>query len=361
MRKHGLLERSSPRRLLGLARDLCGLHAQVMSSAELTAWARIAGLGKAAVSTQVWEKRALVKSWTLRGTLHLMPASDYDLWVGALGNCTHYRRAAWLKFFGVTAKELERVLDAVGEVLGEEPITREELARRVEKKVRSKALGETLRSGWGSLLKPASFRGELCYGPSHGRNVTFVSPEAWLGRPLVVPDPKEALREVSRRFVLLNGPVSRDELARWWSGISPAQAGRILDSLNDVVAVDVAGHTRYLAAKDVDGALNADARREVHLLPAFDQYVVMSPRVPAVLDPQMKARVFRKSAWLSPVLLVGGRIEGVWWWERKPKWLEVRFEPFTKQPRWVEKAAEGEAERLGIFFDSAVETTWSLG
>ena len=330
-----------------------------MSSAELTAWARLDGLKKDALSRHLWEKRTLVKSWTLRGTLHLMPADEYDLWIGALANYRHWQRASWLKYFGVTVKELERVLNAVGEVLADEPITREELAQRVEKKVRSKTLGETLRSGWGSLLKPASFQGKLCYGPSQGQNVTFIGPEAWLGRKLDPPDPPDALREICRRFALLNGPVSRDELSRWWYALSPAQAGKILASLDDFVPVDVEGQTRYLAAKDVDAASGADARKNVNLLPAFDQYVVMSPRDPVVLDPKMRDRVFRKAAWLSPVLLVAGRIEGVWWWERKGKKVAVKFEPFTKQPAWVKKTAEAEVGRLAGFLGLEPDLTWA--
>ena len=329
-----------------------------MSSAELTAWARIEGLGKAALSKQLWDRRSLVKSWTLRGTLHLMPADEYELWIGALANYKHFHRAAWLKFFGVTATELDKVLDAVGDALGEEPVTREELARAVEKKVRSKKLGETLRSGWGSLLKPASFQGKLCYGPSQGQNVTFIGPEAWLGRKLDIPEAEDALREICLRFALLNGPVAREELARWWYALTPAQAGKVLASLDDLVPVDVEGQTRYLAAKEVDRALKADARKEVHLLPAFDQYVVMSPRDPAVLDPKKKDKVFRKSAWLSPVLLVDGRIEGVWWWEKKGKRLSVRSEPFAKQPAWVKKAAAVEAERLATFIGGDLEVEW---
>jgi hypothetical protein len=229
----------------------------------------------------------------------------------------------------------------------------------VEKKVRSKTLGETLRSGWGSFLKPASFQGKLCYGPSQGQNVTFIAPEEWLGRKLEIPDPDDALREVCRKFASLNGPISREELSRWWYALSPAQAGKVLGSLEDLVPVDVEGQIRYLAKKDVDGALKVDARKEVHLLPAFDQYVVMSPRDPAVLDPKQKAKVFRKSAWLSPVLLVDGRIEGVWWWERKGKRVSISFEPFTKQPAWVKKAVLSEAERLAAFVGGELETTWS--
>ena len=84
----------------------------------------------------------------------------------------------------------------------------------------------------------------------------------------------------------------------------------------------------------------------------------MSPRDPAVLDPRMKDKVFRKAAWLSPVLLVDGRIEGVWWWEKKGTRLSVRFEPFSKQPAWVKKAAEGEAMRLAAFIGGELETSW---
>lgn len=330
-----------------------------MSSAELTAWARLDGLRKDALSKHLWDKRTLVKSWTLRGTLHLMPADEYDLWVGALSTYDYYRKPAWAKYFGVTPKELDRVLRAVGDVLTDEPVTREVLVSRIEKKLRSKDFGDVLRSGWGSLLKPASLQGRLCYGPSQGQNVTFVSPEEWLGRKLVLPEPDEALREVGRRFALLNGPVAREELSRWWYGITPARAGQILASLENFVPVDVEGQTRFIARKDVDAALSADATKEVHLLPAFDQYVVMSPRDPALLDPKMKERVFRKAAWLSPVLLVGGRIEGVWWWERKGKRLQVDLEPFTKQPAWVKKAASVEIHRLADLFGLEPVTRWA--
>lgn len=330
-----------------------------MSSAELTAWARLDGMGKTAVAKQLWDKRTLIKSWTFRGTLHLMPADEYDLWVGALRTYDHYRKPAWAKYFGVTPKELDRVLKAVGDVLTDDPVTREVLVSRIEKKLRSKHFGDVLRSGWGSLLKPASLQGRLCYGPSQGRNVTFVSPEEWLGRKLEPPEPDEALREVARRFALLNGPVTREELSRWWYGMTPAKAGRLLASLDGLVPVDVEGQTRFIAARDLDAAMQADAKKTVNLLPAFDQYVVMSPRDPAVLDPKMKERVFRKAAWLSPVLLVAGRIEGVWWWERKGKRLVLRFEPFTKQPAWVKKAAEAEAGRLAEFLDGELETSWN--
>jgi DNA glycosylase AlkZ-like len=46
-------------------------------------------------------------------------------------------------------------------------------------------------------------------------------------------------------------------------------------------------------------------------------------------------RVYRSQGWLSPVLLVDGRMEGVWRHERKGGRLIVDIEPFAKQPEWV--------------------------
>jgi hypothetical protein len=68
-----------------VVREICGLHAQVMSSAELTLWARVEDLEPGAVQEALWERRTLAKTWAMRGTLHLLPAEELPLWVGALG------------------------------------------------------------------------------------------------------------------------------------------------------------------------------------------------------------------------------------------------------------------------------------
>src|ERR1035438_4743592 len=75
-RRHHLVERAPASSMLAVARRLCGLHAQLMSSAELTLWARVEDLDRRAVARALWEDRTLVKSWAMRGTLHLLPADE---------------------------------------------------------------------------------------------------------------------------------------------------------------------------------------------------------------------------------------------------------------------------------------------
>jgi Winged helix DNA-binding domain len=48
-------------------------------------------LDRKAVQRALWEERTLVKTWAMRGTLHLLPASDLSLWHAALSTSPRYR------------------------------------------------------------------------------------------------------------------------------------------------------------------------------------------------------------------------------------------------------------------------------
>ena len=60
IRSQHLDQRAAPGSLLQVASRLCGLHAQVLSSAELSAWARVEGLERDAVQRALWQDRTLV-------------------------------------------------------------------------------------------------------------------------------------------------------------------------------------------------------------------------------------------------------------------------------------------------------------
>jgi hypothetical protein len=99
----------------------------------------------------------------------------------------------------------------------------------------------------------------------------------------------------------------------------------------------------------------------VRLLPAFDQYVITATLQAERLMPgPFKDRVYRPQGWLSPVLLVGGRMDGTWRQERKGRRLLVTIEPFAGPlPARARRAAEAEAERLAAFAGGELELTWA--
>src|SRR5690349_15876121 len=81
--RSALIQRARADRLVDVVRDVCGVHAQVQASAELQLASRLNGIGQSDVREALWERRLLVKAWTLRGTLHLHPAAELPLWHAA--------------------------------------------------------------------------------------------------------------------------------------------------------------------------------------------------------------------------------------------------------------------------------------
>ena len=360
MKRHHLDQLESPKRAISVASDLCGLHAQVMSSAELTLWARIDGLAPDAVQRALWEERTLVKTWAMRGTLHLLPTAEFGTWQAALSARRSYLARAWLAYFDLSEAEMRQLIDAVGAALEREPLTREELATAVVARTGIQKVGELLRSGWGGMLKPAAYNGRLCFAPSAGQTVRFTNPRVWLGEGNTAVAPETALADVTRRYLAAFGPATREDIARWWGVTAPA-GGAMLRALGDeVVPVEVEGASAWLLWKHLDELSGAAATtRLVRLLPAFDQYVVGSSKHTRNLLPgEFRSRIFREAAWLSPVLLVNGRMDGVWWHKRKGKRLEVLIEPFVPVPAWARRAAEAEAERLAAFLGGRLELAW---
>lgn len=362
MERQHLVARRPRRELTGVVEAIAGLHAQMLSAAELAVWARIDGLRRGELEEALWERRSLVKTWAMRGTLHLLPAGEYGLWQAALDTYDHYLKGAWLRGFKITREELDLLLATVGEVLGGEGVTREELAEAVAEAADSPGLGKKLGDSWGAYLKPASFRGSICFGPNRGRNVTFVSPAAWLA-PSQQPTPEDALAAVTRRYLRAYGPATAAEYSRWWGPRRPAQATRSFRALGDeAVQVDIEGEAHWALAEDVAAIATREPRGAVRLLPAFDPYVIGSARdVPAILDPEHRPRVHRPQGWISPVLLVDGRIEGVWGYEHKQAGgrLKVAIEPFGELPGTVRDGAEVEAQRLAAFFEGELTLEWA--
>ena len=320
-----------------------------MSSAELSLWARIDGLERDAVNDALWERRTLVKLWAMRGTLHLLPSAELGLWLSALGTYTNR---------GMTGHpEIDALTDAVGRALDDRVLTRDELALAVEQLTGEPSLGEFVRFSWGSYLKPASFRGRLCSAPSEDGRVRFTTPAAWVHGDIETHDSLEALREVTRRFLAAYAPLTGRDLAPWWGGSSPARGARMLEALGEeAVELDVEGERGWVLARDLRKLASAEPSRTARLIPAFDPWVVGASRqAAALLRGRHRNRVYRPQGWISPVLLVNGRMAGVWRHERRGKRLRVELEPFGRLPAWALAELEAEAERLAAFLGGELE------
>jgi hypothetical protein len=310
VRRHHLATRAAdPVALVG---ELAGVQAQVLPSTR-----QVIGIRSRAapdvVDRLLWTDRRLVKTWAMRGTLHLLPSDELGLWVAFLRRRQTRITPAWERYHGVTGAELAAITDAVPAVLEGDPITRENLAARIAGRLKRRDLGEVLRSGWAAVLKPAANQGLLVQGPPENGNVTFVDPARWLGRSLDEPDADEAATQIVDRFLDANGPATHEDLARWL-GVQPKQGRELLAEHTDrLTAVDVDGTKGWMTPAGARAAARVRPTPSVYLLPGFDPYVLapISHRrhtIPAGRVDQ----VSRSAGWISAVLLVDGRMAGTW-------------------------------------------------
>jgi len=190
MRRH-LLDPVGTMAVPGVVRRLCGVQAQVASSAELAVRVRRRASRKGEVARALSDGR-LIKTWAMRGTLHLLTPEDGGAFLSLIAGGRSWERPSWQRYFGVTTKSMDLLREVAREALDGTVLSREELVAAVTSRKGLGHIAQELRSGWGTLLKPLAWQGDLCFGPSRGGRATFMRPEAASSRWAGVPDPEEA-------------------------------------------------------------------------------------------------------------------------------------------------------------------------
>jgi Winged helix DNA-binding domain len=331
LRASNLDERAPRERALDVVRAVSGVHAQLLTGAELALSARVDGIAREDVRELLWERRDLVKGNSIRGTLHLHPPEDFVLWrsLRELLPVT-WREQWWLDERGLTLTEAERLREAVLAVL-DEPLTREEIGTAIGGR-----LGGLLAAdSWGHFLAPAGR--VICHGPPRGRNVTFVRCDRWV-RGWRTIDPGEAWREILRRYLEAYGPVRRDELRHWLAQRRLPEE----DAFDELEEIDVEGFATCV----LPGTEFPDADpRGVRLLSHYDVYVIAChPR--EHLIPEQKERIFLRGAGPNPALLVDGRVAGVWKRTQRGRRVEIRVEPFRRLTQAQQRELADDAARV---------------
>ena len=361
--RHHLTRRAPASALTTVVGDIGGAQAQVLSAAQVSIWARVRASRIQDLDAAIWKERTLVRAWGMRRTMFLFPSEELALYVRGT-----YRRSAynlrWAQKRVSSQQALDRLLDDALEILSE-PRTRNDLALMLKSKgygVKSKAGG-----GWGDrravpwvevgdtplsvgfLLHVIGARDVICSGPSAGNESTFVRADKWLAHWKDVPV-EEAEGALLTKYLRAFGPATLADFALW-AGMYVRDAKVIwsLQSAN-MAQLEVEGRAAWILRSDL--AELDEARIEelgVRLLPFFDSFLLGHKSHRNIVDEKYHKRVYRAQGWVSPVLLVDGRAQGVWSYVQRQDNLEVRVTPFIRLSREVSSNIREQALDLGRF------------
>ncbi len=361
LQRHHLVKPAPAGRLLDVVSASCGMQAQVMSAAQLALRARMRGLSAPEIERALWQDRTLVKVWCMRGTLHLLPARELPLYVAALKPYRLKQEQRWMARYGVDVAAIEVMAEAVFAALSDTPQTRREVSQAILPRLRKNApqIRELLEHGWGGLGKYVCLQGNLCLGPNQGQEATFVRRDLWLKDWEEIPG-EMAEEWVLKRFLRAYGPATVQDFAAW-AGMAVRDASQIWGRLQDAVCtVEVEGVRAAILECDLHALQNAAlADEEVRLLPHFDVYLLGHRSKSHLVNETYYKRVYRAAGWISPVVLINGRIAGVWSQRKRGESLHVSVEPFGRLSRSQRAAIETCAADVAEFCAASLKLEYT--
>jgi hypothetical protein len=357
MRRH-LLDPVGQLPVEDVVRRLCGVQAQLASSAELAV--RVRSQAPPGEVGRTLSDGRLIKTWAMRGTLHLLTAEEAGGYLALMAAGRSWERPSWQRAFGLNPGQMDELRVVVREALDGTVLTREQLIEAVVAAPGLDHVEEGLRSGWGTVLKPLAWHGDLCFGPNQGTRVTFMRPEDASPSWVPVTDPDEAAPTVIAAYFGAYGPATMTNFGNWLSRgrIAAAQMRRWRDAMGDrLVAIDVDGEPALVLAEDLDDLASTKPTTAVRLLPGFDQYVLGAGTEDGhVVPARRRAAVSRQSGWISPVVVSGGVVSGTWEIEAG----SIRIAWFGEAGRPPRRALQAEGARLGSILDIEPRVAISL-
>ncbi len=195
------------------------------------------------------------------------------------------------------------------------------------------------------LLVRAELDGIICSGPPRGSHHTYVLLEH--RAPLRVPLRRdEAVAELARRYFRSRGPASLRDFV-WWSGLTAKEARAGLMAIQSHLVADVVNGETFWLPNEAPATVGSTC---VHLLPAFDEYVLAYRDRTAVLDTKYSERLNAGGGMLSPVIIIDGRVAGTW---RRTALrggtVSMKAEMFTSMGERERLALDGAAQRYAEF------------
>ena len=286
------------------------MQTQVTSAADTTIRTRQKKPDTSAVAEGLGDG-TLIKTWAMRGTLHLCRSDLVGGYLALVAAARTWTKPSWQRTFGATPEQIDRLTEAVREILDGAELTRAELVAELLKNQSFRELETELNSGWGALLKPLAWQGALCHGSSRGNRITFTTPAN-----LVMPDPEQAAPSVITSYLSAYGPGTPETFDAWLTrGASKKGMLRawFAATQKDLTEVEVDGQRAWIPTEHAEELAAARPATDVHLLGPFDAYVLGAGTKDAwMLPPEHRGLVSRQAGWIAPVILSGGRIVGTW-------------------------------------------------
>ncbi|MEU6073598.1 winged helix DNA-binding domain-containing protein [Micromonospora sp. NPDC047074] len=328
------------------------MQAQDLASGMWSLGVRLPTFDHAAVHTAL-ERREALRTWPMRGTVHLVPTRDARWMLELTGVRVLAGMATRRTQLGLSDAETDRAVDVLGAALaGGGRLTRAQCLTALA----AAGIDTGAQRGY-HLLCYASIRGVTCLAPNVGTEQTFALLDEWAPAPRR-PERDEALAILAHRYVRSHGPVTAREFAGW-TGLTLTDARRGFAAAGDALAPVRVDGEEALA----DAAL-LDAPREplddLLVLPGFDEYLLGFKDRSLMLDPAHKDAIVPGGNGVFQATVVrDGRVMGTWKRTVGKTRVTVTVHPLTAVDQPTRARVEGVLSRYADFLHLPSRVLWA--
>ncbi len=295
---------------------------------------------------QALDEGSIIRTHLMRPTWHFVAAADLRWMLALTGPQIKPLLASFDQKMRLDAAVIRRSNDLLTKILeGGRQLTRPELMSELEK---SGIPTDDLRSNM--LMMHAELDGIVCNGARRGKQLTYALLDErvpfykGLDRP-------EAIALLARRYFTSHAPATLSDFV-WWSGLKVSDARAGLESLQpDFISIQLGKQTYWLPA---EVAIPDKPLSSLHLLAAFDEFLIAYKDRSASLDPAAGKQAVLGNGIFKPVVVVNGSVKGIWSRTVKKNAVEITPSVLSPLSAWEQEAFVAEAERFGRFLGQRV-------
>ncbi len=356
--KHHLLRKAKKNQLARVVDDVCGLHAQAPTTPYLSLWSRVENFENTQLDKALYNDKTLVKTWCMRGTLHVIPSEDLPIYNKAL-------RKMWLEQHEPSnhapgwpsMDDRKRLIyPKILEALSQKPLTRNELSAEVHQLLKDDSKPyESFFSAWGGILKETAYQGLTVHAQPCGRESCFARLDKWLPHiNLDEIDEDQAKERLLIKYLHGYGPASLQDFSTW-SGLNITDFKKAIEGVRpQLEEVEIEGvKGRFLMLREDFKALDSISVNEkapACLLPKFDSILLGHKVRTRIIEDEHRKYVFKpKVGDIAATVLVDGKVVGTWRQEKTRRVLAITVTPFEKIRKDDLKEVEEKARELSQF------------
>ncbi|MGO4583926.1 winged helix DNA-binding domain-containing protein [Arthrobacter sp. 2RAF6] len=309
------------------------MQAQDLASAFWAVGQRVPGSGLSKV-LEALENGTVVRSWPMRGTLHLVPPQDLR-WILTITTERSMRSvAARHRELGIDEADIATCRDlALERVAGSPGATREELFKIFE------SAGQVTTAQRGiHLLWVLCQNAWLVQGPPAGTAGKALGQQLFVAFDEWIPESKrlsreEGVAEFLLRYIRSHGPATLLDFA-WWTQIPKAEVRAAHEAIRSQLVELVFRGTSYWLSPETAVLLDdgVPGSRTVLALPGFDEFLLGYTDRSVVLPPEHFQKVVPGGNGVFKRMIVsGGEVVGTWSRNGTGRSAVVVPEPFAAE------------------------------